>query len=295
MQKTPDTHPTPRLPEEASASRNPLVLGASGKTGRRVADRLTAAGLSVRAASRSGEIPFDWQDRSTWEPALAGSDAVYITFYPDLALSGAAETVGAFADLAVSRGVRRLVLLSGRGEEGARRAEERVQASGADWTIVRCAFFNQNFSETFVEAIRGGVLAMPGGDTAEPFLDADDIADVVFAALTDDRHAGQLYELTGPRLLTLADAAAEMSTALGRRVRYEPVTAEAYASELVAEGLPREDAEPLAELIAEVLDGRNSSLTDGVQRALGRPPKDFADYARETAASGVWNLQEKAS
>ncbi len=272
-----------------------LIIGASGKTGRRVADRLTAAGHLVRAASRSGSTRFDWQDETTWAPALAGAGAVYITYYPDLAFPGAADTVGSFADLAVSQGVRRMVLLSGRGEEGARQAEIRVQNSGADWTIARCAFFNQNFSETFVDAVRYGILAMPGGDTAEPFLDADDIADVVFAALTDDRHIGQLYELTGPRLLTLTEATAELSTALGREVRYQPVTAQEYASDLITHGFPEEEAVPLSELIAEVLDGRNAYLEDGVRRALGRPPRDFADYARETAATGVWNLLSRSS
>ena len=269
-----------------------LVLGASGKTGRRVAERLTAAGRPVRAASRSGETRFDWEDEATWALALAGVDAVYIVYYPDLAFPGAADTVGAFADLAVANGVRRLVLLSGRGEEGARQGEVRVENSGADWTIVRCAFFNQNFSETFVDAVRHGVLAIPGGATAEPFLDADDIADVVFAALTDDRHIGQLYELTGPRLLTFTEAAAELSAAIGREVQYLPVTPEQYASELVTYGLPEEEAVGISELFAEVLDGRNSHLTDGVQRALGQPPRDFADFARDAAATGVWNLEE---
>ena len=272
-----------------------LVIGAGGKTGRRVTDRLTKAGRQVRPASRSTATPFDWDDTTTWRPALVGVDAAYITFYPDLALPGAAETVGAFAELAVANGVRRLVLLSGRGEAGAQAAEQRVQASGADWTIVRCAFFNQNFSETFADAVRYGTLAMPGGGTPEPFVDADDIADVVFAALTDDRHIGQLYELTGPRLLTLAEAAAELGSALGREVRYVPVTPEEYASELVTHGLPEEEAVPLSELIAEVLDGRNSYLSNGVQQALNRSPRDFADYTRDAAATGVWNVEEKVS
>ena len=276
-------------------ARTTLIIGARRKTGRRVAGRLTAAGHRVRAGSRTGDTPFAWENPASWTPALAGTDAVYITYYPDLAFPGAADTVGAFADLAVASGVRRLVLLSGRGEAGAREAEVRVQTSGADWTVVRCAFFNQNFSETFVDAVRHGVLTMPGGHTAEPFLDADDIADVVCAALTDARHIGQLYELTGPRLLTLADAAAELSAALGRPVRYVPVTANEYASELVAQGLPRAEAAPLSELIAEVLDGRNSYVTDGVQRALGRRPRDFADYARAAAATAVWDRQEVAS
>ncbi len=286
---------TARMTNTTSTRHTTLVLGASGKTGRRVTDRLTAAGRPVRAASRSGETRFDWHDEATWAPALAGVDAVYITYYPDLAFPGAADIVGTFADLAVANGVRRLVLLSGRGEEGARQAEVRVQNSGADWTLVRCAFFNQNFDEAFVDSLRAGVLAVPGGDTAEPFLDADDIADVVFAALTDDRHIEQLYELTGPRLLTFTEVAAELSTAIGRAVHYLPVTPKEFASELVASGFPEEEAVPISQLFAEVLDGRNSYLTDGVQRALDRPPRDFADYARDTAATGVWNLEALAS
>jgi uncharacterized protein YbjT (DUF2867 family) len=132
---------------------------------------------------------------------------------------------------------------------------------------------------------------MPGGDSAEPFLDADDIAEVVVAALTDDRHIGQLYELTGPRLLTLAEAAAELGAAVGREVRYLPVSAEDFAAELVTHGMPEQHAVPVSELIADVLDGRNAHLTDGVQRALGRAPRDFSDYARDTAATGVWNQE----
>jgi len=272
-----------------------LVIGAGGKTGRLVVDRLIAAGRRVRRASRSSETRFDWNDEATWLPALAGVDSAYITYHPDLAFPGAADIVGSFADLAVANGVRRLVLLSGRGEEGARQAEIRVQESGAAWTIVRCAFFNQNFSETFVDAVRYGTLAMPGGDTPEPFLDADDIADVVVAALTEDGHIGQLYELTGPRLLTFAEVAAELSPAVGRDVQYVSVTTEESASELVTAGFPQEEAVPISELFAEVLDGRNSHVTNGVQRALGRAPRDFADYARDLAATGVWNMEMEAS
>lgn len=272
-----------------------LVIGATGKTGRRVAERLSNSGLPIKAASRNGETRFEWNDQSTWAPALDGAGAAYITYYPDLAFPGAADTVEEFAKLAVSMGVKRLVLLSGRGEEGARDAELRIENSGADWTIVRCAFFNQNFSETFVESVRHGVLAMPGGDTAEPFVDAEDIADVVFAALLDDNHIGQLYELTGPRLLTLSEAAATIGAAMGRDLQYIPITAAEYAADLAGHGLPAEVARPIAELINEVLDGRNSYLTDGVERALGRKPRDFADYARAAAATGVWDPAPVAS
>ncbi|MGH8827086.1 MAG: SDR family oxidoreductase, partial [Jiangellaceae bacterium] len=192
---------------ELKHEKTTLIVGGTGKTGRRVAQRLTARGLPVRVGSRSGEPPFDWTDRATWAPALRGTDAAYVTYYPDLAVPGAADTIGAFADLAVDRGVRRLILLSGRGEAEAQRAEQRVQESEADWTILRSSWFSQNFSESFfLESVLSGEIAVPAGNVREPFTDANDIADAAVAALTEDGHTGQLYELTGPRLLTFAEA-----------------------------------------------------------------------------------------
>ena len=165
-----------------------LITGATGKTGSRIIDRLTAADRPVRAVSRT--TGFDWEDHSTWPAALAGVDAAYIAYYPDLALPGAAETVGAFARAAAAAGVSRLVLLSGRGEPEAQRAEREVVAAGVDTTIVRCSWFAQNFSETFMgDGLQDGELALPADDTPEPFVDAEDIADVAFAALTQDGHA----------------------------------------------------------------------------------------------------------
>lgn len=180
-----------------------LILGGTGKTGRRLAERLEASNIPVRIGSRSGNPAFDWSDRTGWAAALEGIGAVYISYYPDLAVPGAAEAVDEFARLASSRGVRRLVLLSGRGEPEAQRAEELVMASGADWTILRCAWFAQNFSESFLaEPVLAGEVALPVGDVKEPFIDADDIADVAAAVLSEDGHAGEVYELTGPRLIS---------------------------------------------------------------------------------------------
>jgi uncharacterized protein YbjT (DUF2867 family) len=268
-----------------------LVLGGTGKTGRRIVQRLQAKGVPVRVGTPSAEPPFNWEDRTTWAPALENVASVYVTYYPDLASPEAAEAVGAFANLAVARGVRRLVLLSGRGEEGARRGEQALQQSGADWTIVRSAFMAQNFSESFfLEPLRAGEVAFPAReDLAEPFIDADDIADVVVAALTEDGHVGQLYEVTGPRLLTWADAVAEVARAARRPIRYVPVSLEDYASLLVEQEVPADYVKMLTDVFREVLDGHNAWLGDGVQRALGRPPRDFADYARAAAATGVWN------
>jgi uncharacterized protein YbjT (DUF2867 family) len=243
----------------------------------------------VRLGSRSGEPPFDWEDRATWEPALAGVGSVYLTYYPDLAVPGSVDAVRSLVELAVARGVQRLVLLSGRGEDEAERAEEVVQASGVDWTIVRSSWFNQNFSEYFLlDAVLDGEVVLPAGDVGEPFVDADDIADVAVAALTEDGHTGQVYEVTGPRLLTFAEAVAEIAAATGREIHYVQVSSEQYAAALAKEGVPADFIWLVTYLFTTVLDGRNAEVKDGVQRALGREPRDFSDYARETAATGVW-------
>ncbi|OKI62256.1 NAD(P)H-binding protein [Micromonospora sp. CB01531] len=267
-----------------------LVLGGTGKTGRRVVARLRGREMQVRVGSRSAAQPFDWTDRTSWAPVLRDVGAVYVSFYPDLAMPGAPETVGAFADLAVASGVSRLVLLSGRGEEEAQAAEKLIQSAGVDWTILRSSWFSQNFSEDYLrEPVLGREVVLPVGDVPEPFVDADDIADVAVAALTEDQHAGQIYELTGPRLLTFADAVGEISKATGRRIDLVPVSVEDYTGALAAEGVPAEAVELLTYLFTTVLDGRNALLADGVQRALNRPPRDFADYAKEAAATGIWN------
>ena len=267
-----------------------LVLGATGKTGRRVVERLQARGVATRAGSRSAQPPFDWQDRDTWAPALQGAAAVYVTYFSDLVVPGAPEAVGELARLAADAGAQRLVLLSGRGEEEAQRSEEAVKAAGVDWTILRSSWFDQNFSEGFLlEAVLEGVVSLPVGDVREPFVHADDLADIAVAALTEDGHAGQLYEITGPRLMTFADAVAEIAQATGRDVRFETVPMEGFAAELSRQGLSADEAWLVEFLFGEVLDGRNESLTDGVQRALGREPRDFTEYVRATAPTGVWD------
>ncbi|MGR8007227.1 NmrA family transcriptional regulator [Streptomyces hypolithicus] len=267
-----------------------LVTSGTGKTGRRVVERLSALGLDVRSGSRKGGVRFDWEDESTWGPALRGADAAYVAYYPDLAAPGAAEAVGAFGRIAKEEGVRRLVLLSGRGEPDAVVAEEALRgASGDGLTVVRASFFAQNFSEgAMAEGVLAGEVAFPGGATAEPWVHADDLADVVVAALTEDGHAGLVHELTGPRLLTFEEVAAEIAKAAGREVRYVPVSGAQYAALLRQYGMPGPDAEWLAALFTMLLDGHNAHVTDGVERVLGRAPRDFTDFAREAAAAGAW-------
>ncbi|AOT62071.1 MULTISPECIES: Rossmann-fold NAD(P)-binding domain-containing protein [Streptomyces] len=258
-----------------------LVTAATGKTGRRVVERLAGRGLEVRAGSRGGGTPFDWERPETWGPALDGADLVYVAYYPDLAAPGAAEALGAFGRLAAAAGARRVVLLSGRGEAEAVAAEEALRdalGGGVELAVVRAAFFVQNFTEGFLaEGAAAGEFAFPAGAVAEPFVDAGDVADVVVAALTEDGHAGAVHEVTGPRPLTFAEAAAEIGALAGREVRYVPVSAERYAAELAGHGWPEEQAAWLAGLFASLLDGHNASATDGVRRVLGREPRGFAE------------------
>ncbi|MDN0197242.1 NmrA family NAD(P)-binding protein [Streptomyces sp. S.PNR 29] len=268
-----------------------VVTGASGRTGSRVAEAARAAGLTVRAASRANG--FDWQDRSTWAGVLRGADAAYLAYPSDVGAPGAADAVGALAREAAGLGVRRLVLLSGRGEEQARPTEEALREAGADWTVVRAAWFAQNFSEgPLVEELRlSGRLVFPADGVREPFVDVRDIADVVVAALTSgDPYAGQTVEVSGPRLLTFGEAVAEIAEATGRELTYVPVPPRRYGENLTAFGVPPEEADFLVGLFESLLDGRNSHVSDGVRRVLGREPRDFSEYVRDAAAAGAWKV-----
>jgi uncharacterized protein YbjT (DUF2867 family) len=276
------------MTEDTPTTKPTLVLGGNGKTGRRVVARLGARGLPVRVGSRSGQPPFDWDDRSSWGPVLQGVRAAYIP-YPDMVTSGATKASRAFAELAIEHGVTRLVLLTGRGEHDAQRAEREVQDTGADVTIVRCAWFMQIFSEDYLlDPIRAGEVVLPAANgRLDPFVDADDIADVAVAALTEPGHAGEVHELTSPRLLSFPETIAEIAKASGRDIAFVPVAVEEYATAAAEQGVPAEVVDFLTYLFSDVL-GNNAYVTDGVERALGRPPRDFTDYARRTAATGVW-------
>jgi uncharacterized protein YbjT (DUF2867 family) len=255
-----------------------LLVGGKGKTGRRVAERLLARRLPVRLASRSSKPGFDWNDEASWEPALHGIDAAYVTYYPDLAFPGASDRMRRFAQQAVVSGVGQLVLLSGRGESEVLPAERAIAESGARYTILRCAFFAQNFSEG-VLAPSGDEIAFPAGHVTEPFVDVEDIADVAVAALTSDEHDGRSYDLTGPELLSFADVAQALSLATKRPIRYNAISFEAYGEALAAH-LPPDQVGFLITLFRHLLDGHNSHLSDDVARVLGRRPRDFASYAR---------------
>ncbi|MEP3332281.1 NmrA family NAD(P)-binding protein [Sedimentitalea sp.] len=265
-----------------------LVIGATGKTGSRVATKLEAKGVSVRRGARRSDTPFDWEDQSTWVPILTGVSKAYVTYFPDLAFPGAVEKLEAFTKVAADTGLEHIVILSGRGEHFATMGEEIVRNSGLPFTIVRAAWFAQNFSEGYLrDPILGGVLPMPGGDIQEPIIDIDDIADVVVAALTEDGHIGERYEVTGPRLMTFAEMAEVLSTTLGRHIQHIPITFEDFHANVAASGGDFV-AEVFTQIARETLDGRNAYTADGVERALGRKPRDFAEFAQTAMAANAW-------
>ncbi|MFD9196589.1 MULTISPECIES: SDR family oxidoreductase [Streptomyces] len=272
-----------------------LITGGTGKSGSRVVSLLRTQGVPVRVASRSGEPAFDWLDRTTWDSALEGVRALYLVPVDGHLLTRP------FVERAVQLGVERVVLLSGRGVDvpgysgeaslaGATHVdgESAVRDSGITWTVLRPAWFAQNFSEgIFRDAILAGELRLPAGEGSASFIDAEDIAAVAVAALTEDGHAAQTYELSGPRALTIAEAVTEISGATRRRIRYVPLSPGEFVAELTGQGWPPAEAEDYAEAVSPIRRGMDSHVSDGVRRALGRPPRDFSDYVR--AAVRMWH------
>ena len=282
-----------KIQNEATNSPMILILGANGKTGKRVVNRLTELGIKTRKASRSTPIPFEWNDEGTWSKVLEGMESVYLTYQPDLAVPGAVATIKAFTQKAIETGIKKIVLLSGRGEKEAQDCEQIVMNSGVNWSIVRCSWFSQNFSESFfLEPILAGHIALPRAEALEPYTDADDIADVVVETLIDPQHYGKLYELTGPRLLSFEQVVNEIATATGRELHFQPISMNAYKAQMKELHIPNDYIWLVEYLFTEVLDGRNSSITNDIELVLGRKPKDFSTYVEETAATGVWNVKE---
>ncbi|MFH6944765.1 NmrA family transcriptional regulator [Flavobacterium sp. FlaQc-50] len=268
-----------------------LVLGANGKTGRRVVERLQHLNdIEIIIGSRTAEHPFDWENPETWPAVVEGVHSVYITFQPDLAVPSAPEIITEFTRLANKFGVEKMVLLSGRGEKEAQVCEEIVQSTAKNWTIIRASWFNQNFSESFfLEPILAGFVALPRAEALEPFTDADDIADVVTACLLNNKHNSQTYELTGPRLLTFPEAVKEIAKATDRDIQFQSLTLEEYTQQLREYQVPEDHIWLINYLFEHVLDGRNSSITNDIEKVLNRKATDFSAYAKEIAKTGIWN------
>jgi uncharacterized protein YbjT (DUF2867 family) len=267
-----------------------LVLGGNGKTGRKVAERLTTLGAEVRIGSRSASPKFDWEDRSTWAEALKGMDKVYITYQPDLAVPGAAEAIETLVNEAKRAKIKKLVLLSGKGEREAQLCEQIVIHSGIDYTIVRASWFNQNFSESFfLDSLVAGDVALPQAQATVPYVDTDDIADVVVQTLLDDNHNGQMYELTGPKLWKFEEVVNEIAKATGRKIAFTAITQEEYNKFMEENNVPADYIWLVSYLFTEVLaDKENATVTNDIEKVLGRKPKSFEQFVKETAKTGVW-------
>lgn len=270
---------------------NILVIGGTGKTGRKVVEGLTQLNQHVRIGTRKNAPAFDWDDSATWPTALAGMDKVYIVYYPDLAVPGALEAIKGLTAAAKKAGVKKAVLLSGKGEKEAERCEQAVANSGLDYTLVRASWFNQNFSESFfLEPILAGHVALPMPHAQIPFVDTGDIAEVVVEVLLDDSHNGKTYEITGPRTLTLEEAVQAIAAGAEREIAYQAVSLEAYSEMMKAAGLPSDYIWLFDYLFREVLGNQeNQVVSHDVEKVLGRKATDFTEYVRQTAQSGVWN------
>jgi len=269
-----------------------LVIGGTGKTGRKVVAKLNQLGHEVRIGSRSATPAFDWDKPENWTEVFQGIEKIYITFQPDLAVPGALEAIEILIKKAKQSQVKKLVLLSGKGEKEAELCEQVIIHSGLDYTIIRANWFNQNFNESpfFLEPIKEGFVALPQADSKVPYVDTDDIADVVVQALLNKTHNGKIHQLTGSKLYTFKDVIDEISKATGRTIAFTPIALSAYTKFMEQQGVPSDFIWLIEYLFSEVLGNpNNSEITNDIETILGRKPKDFSQYVKETAATGVWN------
>ncbi len=272
-------------------SENILVIGGTGKTGRRVAENLKQLGHNVRVVGRNTNPVFDWEDPNTYDDALKDMDRAYIVYYPDLAVPGARDAITTLTKKALEAELEKVVLLSGKGETEAEACEEIVANSGLNYTLVRASWFNQNFSEgAFLEFILDGTVALPMAEAEIPFVDVNDIADVVSKVLIDDSYNGQTITVTGPEKRTFKEVVAIMSEASSMPIQFIPISIEEFKEGMRKAGLPDSYVWLFGYLFQEVLGNPdNQDISNDVIKVLGRPAKDFETFASETAATGIWN------
>jgi len=276
-----------------------LLLGGTGKVGRRIARLLQAANRPALIASRSGTAPagmdgvaFDWTDRSTYarafEVARAPITAVYITAPPSMDFL---STVVAFIDLAREKGVGRFVFMSssvaepGVFDHGKTHAylKELGDRGEVEWAVLRPTWFQENFTESYSrESIaRDGKLFSAAGDGKVPFVSADDIAAVGFEALTSRPAPNTDYVILGPELLTYDDVANIFTEVLGKKVVHIDIPESEREAQLVGLGFPPDIAKVLAVMDTAVKHGAENKLNDVVLGVTGKAPKSFRTFAEE--------------
>ncbi|MBF8151586.1 NmrA family NAD(P)-binding protein [Winogradskyella sp. F6397] len=273
---------------------NILVIGGTGKTGRRVVEQLQKKGIEPRIGSRSASPSFDWDNKDTWVNVLNGIEKMYVTYYPDLAVPGAKEAIQSLTYLAKELGVKKMVLLSGKGETEAETCEKIVMDSGIDYTIVRASWFNQNWSESFfLDPILSGEVALPMSDVLIPFVDTNDIAEVAATVLLDDTYNGEIIEVTGPELFTFKDIVNIISRTSNRKLSFYDITLEQYIDGMKQMQIPNDVVWLIEYLFSHVLTNpKNQLVVNDIERVLGRKAKTFLEYAQKTAETGIWNQVE---
>lgn len=264
-----------------------LLLGGTGKTGRRLAERLEAQGHTARAVGRATTPRFDWRDESTWAPALRGVDGVFIVG-PGSA-SDWSPLLERFLATAAEQHVRHAVLLSARGVEflsdgAVARAEAALKRSPLAWTILRPSHFAQNFTEAMFVPDDTGAFYAPVADGREPFIDVDDIADVAAVALTSDEYDGRILELSGPRAIDFDEAARILTEVTARPVRYVSESDDAHIARLRGQGLPEGYIEWRMAMLRGIASGSDAYLSHDVEAVLGRPATTFEAWARREAS-----------
>jgi uncharacterized protein YbjT (DUF2867 family) len=277
-----------------------VVTGATGNVGRPLVQALAAADEQVTAVSRrvsDAAVPegvrhlqADLTDPESLRPIFHGADALFLH---DGGASAHLLSPRDILDVAKASGVGRIIMLSSIGvatrpqsasHGGVMRAiEDAVRQSDMDWTILRPGGFNSN-AYAWAETVRAHrTVAAPFGDVGLPTIDPADIAEVAAAALRDDGHAGQIYELTGPALTTPRLGAEAIGHALGESVRFIEQTREEARTQML-----RFMPEPVVETTLDALGEPTPAeqrVSPHVEQILGRPPRTFADWAQANVAA----------
>jgi uncharacterized protein YbjT (DUF2867 family) len=263
-----------------------LILGGTGKVGRRLVDSLARAGHQARPASRHSAPHFDWNDPATWTTALAGAEGLFIVG-PGSATDWSPRLTQLLA-AAQSVDVQRAVLLSARGVEflpdgAVARAEHALRCGPLPWTILRPTHFAQNFSEAMFVP-RDGVIRAPVGAGREPFIDVAEVADVASAVLASGGYDGATLPLSGPQGVSFPEAAQILTSAWGTPIRFEDESDDAHISRLHAAGTPEGYIQWRMAMLGGIRRGADAYLSDGVQQVLGRRPTGLRGWAlREVA------------
>jgi uncharacterized protein YbjT (DUF2867 family) len=263
-----------------------LILGGTGKVGRRLARVLDQDGHTTRPVGRSTTpIRFDWNSPATWEAATAGADGIFIVG-PGSATDWSPQ-LSKLLDTAST--VNHAVLLSARGVEfrpdgNVARAERALREGPIPWTILRPTHFAQNFTEAMFTPVDGRIIA-PVGGSAQPFVDVQDIAEAAGRLLATGAGKGETIELSGPRAITFDEAARILAESTSRSVEFQDQDDEEHAAQLRSAGTPEEYIRWRLAMLGGIRRGEDAYLSEGVPRILGRPATDFTTWASREAAT----------